>query len=68
MFQIISGDGTPEVEQDRSTLFPSISVTLDGLSVTMGTSKYKQGEVTEGETGEGKKGKEAFMAKCFLLR
>ena len=43
MFQNISGDGMPEVEQDRSTLLPSISVTLDGLTVTMGTSKYKQG-------------------------
>lgn len=44
MFHISSGEGTPEVVQDRSTCFPSISVTLDGFNVAMGTSTYNQGE------------------------
>lgn len=74
MFQISSGEGTPEVLQDRSTCFPSISFTLDGLNVAMGTSTYKQGWEAEEAEEEGakvdRKGKEAnfgFMANSCIF-
>ena len=47
MFHISSGEGTPEVVQDSSTFSPSITVTLAGLRVAMGTSTYNQGVGTK---------------------
>lgn len=60
MFHISSGDGTPEVVQERSTLSPSIILVLDGLNVAMGTSKYNQEEVESRE--EGRRG---TKERCF---
>ena len=51
MFHISSGDGTPEVVQDKSTFSPSINVTLDGFNVAMGTSTYNQGVEKKGGGG-----------------
>ena len=41
MFQMSSGEGIPEELQVSSTLAPSLTVTLDGLSVAMGSTAHK---------------------------
>lgn len=67
IFHISSGDGTPDVVQVRSTLSPSINVTLDGLSVAMGTSickgRERDGEIERRMRADGEKG-EPLTGEC----